>query len=113
MAAFERVHEQFDDQGIRKHFDVEEEDKKTVKSEPEDDDPLDDFDELNLDEEHSMRQKNVFDCLVIKKDSSWKGMFDILMLFISCYNIFGNAYYSAFGAPNTTFFYVLDYVVEF
>lgn len=55
----------------------------------------------------------MFDCLVIKKDSSWKGMFDILMLFISCYNIFGNAYYSAFGAPDTTLFYVIDYIVEF
>jgi hypothetical protein len=55
----------------------------------------------------------MFDFLVIKKDSSWKGMFDILMLFISCYNIFGNAYYSAFGAPDTITFMILDYVVEF
>ena len=55
----------------------------------------------------------MFDMLIIKKDSSWKGAFDIVMLFISCYNIFGNAYYSAFGAPTSIAFYVIDYVVEF
>ena len=40
---------------------------------------------------------NIFNLLVIKKDSTWKGAFDIIMLIVSCYNIFGNALYSAFG----------------
>lgn len=55
---------------------------------------------------------NFFDILVIKKDSSWKGAFDILMLFVSCYNIFVNAYYSAFGIPNTESFVIIDNFVE-
>jgi uncharacterized membrane protein len=54
----------------------------------------------------------MFDILVIKKDSSWKGAFDIIMLFISCYNIFGNAFYSAFGTPQSKGFFILDYLVE-
>jgi hypothetical protein len=72
------------------------------------DDALDDFDEINLEDVQTNTHNNIIDCLVIKKDSSWKGMFDILMLFISCYNIFGNAYYSAFGAPDTILFVVID-----
>jgi hypothetical protein len=52
------------------------------------------------------------DKFVIKKDSTWKGLFDLFMLMISVYNIFGNAYYSAFGAPETTWFIVVDVTVE-
>ena len=97
--AFDKVHASFGADGYRKIEDDKEKDETLNKSDSSDDDPLDDFDEINLEEGQQIHQKNVFDCLVIKKDSSWKGMFDILMLFVSCYNIFGNAYYSAFGAP--------------
>ena len=41
----------------------------------------------------------ILDKLVIKLDSTWKGVFDFIMMITSCYNIFGNAYYAAFGAP--------------
>ena len=50
--------------------------------------------------------------LVIKKDSSWKGAFDVVMLFVSCYNIFVNAFYSAFGIPDTPYFVYVDNFVE-
>jgi len=50
--------------------------------------------------------------LVIDKDSTWKGGFDIVMLIVSCYNIFGNAYYSAFGIPSSLLFVLIDYFVE-
>lgn len=39
------------------------------------------------------------DHFVIKKDSTWKGVFDFLMMMVSVYNIFGNALYAAFGEP--------------
>ena len=38
--------------------------------------------------------------LLIKKDSTWKGAFDIIMLVVSCYNVFGNAFYASFGMPD-------------
>lgn len=50
--------------------------------------------------------------LVISKDSYWKGMFDLLMMFASIFNIFGNAYYSAFGVPESTQNIILDNIVE-
>lgn len=52
------------------------------------------------------------DRFVIPKDSDWKGLFDIFMLFISIYNIFGNAYYSAFGFPEDFLFNSGDIFVE-
>jgi hypothetical protein len=57
---------------------------------------------------------NFFDMniLVIKKDSNWKGGFDVLMLFVSVYNIFVNAFYSAFGIPTTQNFIIVDNLVE-
>lgn len=41
-------------------------------------------------------------------------MFDIFMLIVSVYNIFGNAYYSAFGFPEDfyLFFNLVDLFVE-
>ena len=50
--------------------------------------------------------------LVIEKDSTWKGAFDIIMLIVSCYNIFGNALYSAFGLSDQPYFWYLDNFVE-
>ena len=40
--------------------------------------------------------------LVISKDSTWKGWFDLVMMVAAIFNIFGNAYYSAFGVPEST-----------
>jgi len=34
------------------------------------------------------KSSNMFDKLVIEKDSSWKNAFDMVMLFASCYNVF-------------------------
>ena len=58
------------------------------------------------------KDMNIFNCLVITKDSTYKGSFDILMLFVSCYNIFGNAFYSAFGKSESDTFFWLDIGVE-
>jgi hypothetical protein len=52
------------------------------------------------------------DKFVIKKDCTWKGIFDIMLMSVSIYNIFGNAYYSAFGEPEDTWFWVIDLLVE-
>ena len=49
---------------------------------------------------------------MIKKDSTWKGIFDLILLLISCYNIFSNAYYSAFGVPDSLSFKIVDNFVE-
>lgn len=36
------------------------------------------------------------------------------MLIVSCYNVFGNAYYAAFGMPKDNWgLYIFDYFVEF
>lgn len=52
--------------------------------------------------------------LLIKRDSSLKGAFDILMLIVSVYNIYGNAYYSAFEIPfkNDLWFILFDNIIE-
>lgn len=52
------------------------------------------------------------DKFVIKKDSTWKGIFDFMMMVMSVYNIFGNAYYSAFGAPAEPVYMAIDLAVE-
>lgn len=51
---------------------------------------------------------------MIKRDSSLKGAFDIVMLFVSVYNIYGNAYYSAFeaGLDNQLWFLLFDNIIE-
>lgn len=58
------------------------------------------------------KSSNMFDKLVIEKDSSWKNAFDMVMLFASCYNVFTQAYYSAFGLPEGMLANVLDYLIE-
>lgn len=35
------------------------------------------------------------------------------MLPISCYNVFGNAYYAAFGESDNIYMWILDFFVEF
>ena len=52
--------------------------------------------------------------LLIKRDSSLKGAFDILMLIVSVYNIYGNAYYSAFEITfkNQLWFILFDNIIE-
>lgn len=58
------------------------------------------------------QQNNMFDMLVIEKDSSWKNGFDMVMLLASCYNVYSQAYYSAFGLPEGLIVNVLDYLIE-
>ena len=36
----------------------------------------------------------------------------MLMLPVSCYNVFGNAYYSAFGSSTDTHIIIIDWIVE-
>jgi hypothetical protein len=52
--------------------------------------------------------------LLIKRDSPLKGAFDILMLFVSVYNIYGNAYYSAFEVftEGELWFILFDNIIE-
>ena len=41
--------------------------------------------------------------LIISKNSDWKAIFDIVMLFASVYNTFSQAYYAAFGEPEVVY----------
>lgn len=52
------------------------------------------------------------DNFVIKKDSTWKGIFDLVMMIVSVYNIFGNALYAAFGNPVQSIYVIIDYGAE-
>lgn len=36
----------------------------------------------------------------------------MLMMPVSCYNVFGNAYYAAFGSSSNTYVIIVDWVVE-
>ena len=49
---------------------------------------------------------------MIKKDSTWKAIFDNVMLIASCYNTFTQAYFAAFGNPTSKGQIFLDYFVE-
>ena len=49
---------------------------------------------------------------MIKQDNAWKGGFDIIMLMISCYNIFGNAYVAAFGISMELHIVIIEQAVE-
>ena len=49
---------------------------------------------------------------MIRRDSTFKGIFDFIMLFVACQNIFANAYHSAFGIPSTVQFVIIDNVIE-
>lgn len=49
---------------------------------------------------------------VISKGSTWKGVFDLIMMITSVYNIFANAQYAAFGAPDSLIEIIVDYFVE-
>jgi hypothetical protein len=55
---------------------------------------------------------SMVDRLVIPKESTWKGVFDIVMLIASCYNVFSQAFYAAFGEPTDFSLNVFDYVIE-
>ena len=52
--------------------------------------------------------------LLIKRDSSIKGAFDILMLIVSVYNIYGNAYFAAFQVftEQELWFILFDNIIE-
>ena len=53
--------------------------------------------------------------LLIKRDSALKGVFDIVMLIVSVYNIYGNAYYSAFEVDSLKeelWFILFDNIIE-
>jgi hypothetical protein len=69
-------------------------------------------DEIDLNDIGRRDDLAFLDKFVIKKDSTWKSLFDIILMIISVYNIFGNAYYSAFGQPTSTFFVLIDWTVE-
>lgn len=43
---------------------------------------------------------NFFDYMVISRESNWKAIFDVVLLFASVYNTFSQAFYSAFGEPD-------------
>ena len=56
--------------------------------------------------------KGLFDFLVIKIDSQWKNIFDIMMIIVSCYNVYTNAFYSAYRMPETNKEIIIDQFVE-
>lgn len=61
----------------------------------------------DLNRQHSLLQR-----LVIKKESSWKNIFDLVILVLAAYTITVNAYYAAFGTPTDVKQILVDYIVE-
>ena len=73
---------------------------------------------------YSLKDNNFFNKFVIKIDSKWKGIFDNLMLIVSTYNTFTQAYYAAFEINldrslnllleiAVEFFFTLDFIFCF
>ena len=58
------------------------------------------------------KQKNCSDYFVIPKNSTAKGFFDISMLLVSCYNIFGNAYFATFGERQEKWIIIINFIAE-
>lgn len=76
------------------------------EGEPSDDDPIMEAKNVRYDD------LSCLNCLVIRKDNPYKGAFDVVMMFIACYNIFGNAYFAAFGVPDILAIRALNEVIE-
>ena len=49
---------------------------------------------------------------MIRRESAWKNMFDLLILVLAAYSIVVNAYYAAFGIPTSHKQLMVDYAVE-
>ena len=49
---------------------------------------------------------------MIPKNSGPKGFFDIMMLFVSVYNIFGNAYFATFGERKELWIKYVNWATE-
>lgn len=56
--------------------------------------------------------ENMFQRIIIRKDNSYKALFDIIMMFVSCYNIYGNAYFAAFGISDDFTIVIVNQCVE-
>lgn len=59
-----------------------------------------------------VKNKKCSDYFVIPKNSTPKGFFDIAMLFVSVYNIFGNAYFATFGERFDNWIIVVNFIAE-
>ena len=68
--------------------------------------------DVQLIKKAKVKQKTFSEIVVVKHDNPFKEYFDLVMLPVSCYNVFGNAYYSAFGSSNDLIIQVIDWVVE-
>ena len=83
---------------------------KTVMSDLNGEEPVSN----DIDNKNSNKDDLAFlDKLVISRDSKWKGKFDLMMMMASIFNVFSNAYYSAFGEPEDTNSQLLDTIIEF
>lgn len=58
-------------------------------------------------------QTNYFNRFVIKIDSTWKAFFDNVMLIVSTYNTFTQAYIAAFESDEELYTKLSDYFIEF
>ena len=52
------------------------------------------------------------DKFVITSNSKQKFAFDMLMLVVTVYNVYGNAFYAAFGNPSSFNEQLIDIIVE-
>ena len=55
---------------------------------------------------------NFLKYLVIPIDSDWKSYFNFIILLCACQNVVIQAYYAAFGLPDSPFEVITDYVIE-
>ena len=70
-------------------------------------------DSIKLRQENKFNNQNsILQRLVIKKESYWKNLFDLVILFLAAYTITVNAYYAAFGTPTEFKHILFDYFIE-
>lgn len=53
-----------------------------------------------------------FDRFVIPMEATWKEVFDVVLIFTSVYNVYANAFYSAFRLPDSPSELFLDQFIE-
>jgi hypothetical protein len=74
------------------------------------------FDERAAEEElnkSKVKETFILNKMTIRPDSQWKGVFDIFMLFITCYNIFASGYRATFGINHDTSIFMIEVFIEF
>ncbi|CAI2360541.1 unnamed protein product [Moneuplotes crassus] len=61
---------------------------------------------------NGFRRESLFDYFIIRANSKWKAIFDIVMLILVAYSCVTSIFYVAFASPSKVFHIVFDWIVE-